>query len=74
MSGLKMNMRLFTNQSSMMQPKVQNNLINQLIVNNSGLQNVKLGCNVEEIMLHSISRRKNVVLVGKIIKKQLKDI
>ena len=30
-----MNMRLFTNQSSMMQPKVQNNLINQLIVNNS---------------------------------------
>tara|TARA_B100001741_G_scaffold312344_1_gene315518 strand:+ start:953 stop:1156 length:204 start_codon:yes stop_codon:yes gene_type:complete len=46
MSGLKMNMRLFTNQSSMMQPKVQNNLINQLIVNNSRGQNVKLGCNV----------------------------
>ena len=46
MSGLKMNMRLFTNQSSQMQPKVQNNLINQLIVNNSRGQNVKLGCNV----------------------------
>jgi len=46
MSGLKINMRLFTNQSSMMQPKVQNNLINQLIVANNGGQNVKLGCNV----------------------------